>query len=385
MTSKGGASLVLLSMVLAACQNAESPTEPIRQPQFEVLDGAHNSGNEHFFLLPPMVPLPSYGGTFDGTVSPVVQICEWTGTACVAPLLAEFSMTTGPGSETVRVNTTEEYYIVNWHTDQFGLDVTKTYRVIVRVDAQELGHADVDVVSGGNELRHVQTGQYIPLLDGRTLPVKFRIEQGALAYGVFRLPGRIVKGIAYDAGILWALTAEPMGILKLDATTGEVLLELGLDGNIRGITVGAGSLWMTEATYDRVLRVDPSNLSTISRFPTSTWESPSTEPNGIAFDGTSLWFTDPYWQRVFKVSTAGARLNEFYIPNAYRQGLEWDGAGLWTNTGALELSHYLTDGTIDQVRTLTGLPAGTHVFDLAIGNGKVYLSFNDGIYVQAWP
>jgi alpha-tubulin suppressor-like RCC1 family protein len=127
-----------------------------------------------------MVPAPSPSGAFDGALSPVVTICEWVGAGCTVPLLAEFTMTTGPGSEIVRAVPLDEHYIVNWHTDLFNLDVTKTYRVRVLVAGTELGHADVDLVSGGAELKNVNTGAYIPLVGGRTLPIKFRIEEGAV-------------------------------------------------------------------------------------------------------------------------------------------------------------------------------------------------------------
>lgn len=36
------------------------------------------------------------------------------------------------------------------------------------------------VVSNGKELKNVDTGEYIPLKDGRTLPIKFRIEERVL-------------------------------------------------------------------------------------------------------------------------------------------------------------------------------------------------------------
>jgi len=48
------------------------------------------------------------------------------------------------------------------------------------VGGVELGFADIDPVSTGKELKNVQTGEYIGLVDGRTLPIKFRIENGAL-------------------------------------------------------------------------------------------------------------------------------------------------------------------------------------------------------------
>ena len=69
---------------------------------------------------------------------------------------------------------------MNWHTNEFGLDPAKTYRISVIAGGHLLGFADVDVVNSGAELKRVDTGLYIPLKDGRTLPIKFRIEEGAV-------------------------------------------------------------------------------------------------------------------------------------------------------------------------------------------------------------
>lgn len=182
--------LLVMVAALSATACSEAPTQlPDGVPSLSIEDALHNDGNEHFFWLPPMVSSPTYTGSFDGALSPVVEICEWTGSACVTPPLAEFTTTTGPGSETIRVVPEEEQYIVNWHTDEFGLDPAKTYRIMARVDGQELGHADVDVVSNGSQLKNVDTDEYIPLKDGRTLPIKFRIEDGALITGLWASVG----------------------------------------------------------------------------------------------------------------------------------------------------------------------------------------------------
>lgn len=42
-------------------------------------------------------------------------------------------MTTGPGSETIRLVRDDEHYIVNWHTDDFGLDPSLAYRIQIGV------------------------------------------------------------------------------------------------------------------------------------------------------------------------------------------------------------------------------------------------------------
>jgi hypothetical protein len=152
-----------------------APSAPLAQ----IVDAVHESGNQHFYWLPPLVRQPTVSGVFDPSLSPVVEICEWTSVDCVLPLVVRFT-TSGQGSERVRVDTEDEHYIVNWHTKRFALNPAKIYRIRVLVDDLELGHAEVDVVGSGRELRDVDQDQYVPLLNGRTLPIKFRIEAGAI-------------------------------------------------------------------------------------------------------------------------------------------------------------------------------------------------------------
>jgi N-acetylneuraminic acid mutarotase len=171
-----------LAAAVSACAD-RLPTGP-GSPGFLISDGAH-SGNAHFFFLPPLVPAPRTTGTAEGGLSPMVTVCEWSGTACVKTI-AQFSMSTGTGSEIIRYDATGAQYIVNWHTDRCvegacTLDPTKTYRLRTMVGAVELGFADVDVVSNGSQLKNVLTNEYIGLVNGRTLPVKFRIERGAVS------------------------------------------------------------------------------------------------------------------------------------------------------------------------------------------------------------
>ncbi len=148
----------------------------------QITDAAHNGGPAHFYFLPPIVAAPSGTATFDASVAPftAVEICEWTGSTCVLPLLARFTTTSGPGSETIRVDIDSGDYVVNWHTGDFSLSTEQTYRIRVLVAGAELGHADVDVVASGKDLRNVETGEYVGLVDDRTLPIKFRIEPGAV-------------------------------------------------------------------------------------------------------------------------------------------------------------------------------------------------------------
>ncbi|MHC4610700.1 MAG: RCC1 domain-containing protein [Planctomycetota bacterium] len=165
----------------------DRPHDPLQDPSFAISDGA-SGGNEHFFFLPPMVKAPGdlANGIFDPTLQPVVQICVWnvTDDEC-GPDLAIYNTETGPGAETVRVDEVNEMYIVLWHTEEiltgFPLASDEVYRIRVVAEGKELGHAEVVVVSSGKELKNYRTDDVIPLIDGHRMPIKFRIEEGALA------------------------------------------------------------------------------------------------------------------------------------------------------------------------------------------------------------
>src|SRR5438309_6511427 len=174
--------LYAAALVAAACQDRQSPTAA---PSFLIQDATHNSGNPHFYWLPPMTQQPSFTGTFDAKLSPVVEISELgLVTGCASHVVATFTTTTGPGSETVRVDLAGQLYIVNWHTKAFNLNAACTYRIRFLVAGLELGIADVDVVDNGAQLKRVDTNEFVALLDDGTLSIKARVEFGAVTFAL---------------------------------------------------------------------------------------------------------------------------------------------------------------------------------------------------------
>ena len=171
------AAAVALFLGIGACTgDAGSPLAPEgAEPLATISDAAHAGAVPGFYFLPPMVPSPSYSGTFDSGLQPRVEICELAAGTCVSTI-AQYTTTSGTGGETVQVGTSS--YQVNWKTGQFNLDPARHYRISVYVGSFLLGFADVDVVATGKELKNVDTQEYIPLQDDRTLPIKFRIETG---------------------------------------------------------------------------------------------------------------------------------------------------------------------------------------------------------------
>jgi len=214
-------SIALLgSIVVAACVSDRLPTRPdLGRPSFAIEDAAHNiNANPFFYWLPPMVPAPTTSGVFDPTQSPVVQICLLSAGACVAgEPLATFTMSSGPGS-VIRVSTSDEHYIVNWHTDQFSLTPGATYRITVLIAGVPVGFADVLVGKNASELKNVNTDEFVPLVDDRTLPIKFRLEQGVTGvfHGVVTNTGGTFVTPDQLAGVEIPPNALPPGVTSIE-------------------------------------------------------------------------------------------------------------------------------------------------------------------------
>lgn len=235
---------VLAALVIAvACTDRIPVTPDLGGPNASISDAVHEAGNTGFYFLPPLVGDPSPTGAFDASLLQYlsVTICSWSGSACLEPPVAEFTAEAGTGSETIRLVLEDEHYIVNWHTD--GLASSTTYRIRILAAGTELGHADVDVVDNGAGLRNVDTELYIGLLDGRTLPIKFRIEEGAVfvvgAAGgtILAAAGQVILRIPEDAlASPVGITVKPGGTASSEeGTIPGTLWEFGPDGTEFGV------------------------------------------------------------------------------------------------------------------------------------------------------
>ncbi|PYO14831.1 MAG: hypothetical protein DMD31_06765 [Gemmatimonadetes bacterium] len=151
-----------------------------------IVDGAH-SGNPDFFFLPPLVPDPTNDpnfdpGKFNPNLSPTVEVCVLTGNPGLGSVDCATDGSGNPvlvfGPATMPLD--GEQYHLNWDTKSpVLLDATTFYRITVRGAPRgtALGVLDVDPVLGG--MKNAKTGEVFLFQDGRTLPIKVRIEDGA--------------------------------------------------------------------------------------------------------------------------------------------------------------------------------------------------------------
>lgn len=197
---------VLLCFVLAlasGCQGDEATrpsSAPPPSPSRTIIDGNHSEGNRDFFFLPPMVADPSgspnwdaggFDGSFVGADAPMVHVCRLDMTNAdgniadgVCPK-AEVDPLAHVLDAPAAVSLTDQQYQVNWQVP--NIDVNTYYRITVVLRTNQLGMADVVVAPNASQLKNLATNELVALADNRTLPIKFRIEQGALAQAVMQI------------------------------------------------------------------------------------------------------------------------------------------------------------------------------------------------------
>jgi hypothetical protein len=188
-------------------------------------DAAHNNGNDRFYLLPPMVRNPSPDGVFNPRLRPRVTVCELTPateTGCVSPV-ADFTMATG-----ISVPSGAQHYQVDWNTSESDVRTSVVYRILFYLSTDPaallLGFADVQFASNMQGVRNLQTDEVIGLQEGRTLPVRFRIEEGASCAGTTDC-GEAVVGPA--GGLVTTVEGYAGVLIPEGALDGEILITVG--------------------------------------------------------------------------------------------------------------------------------------------------------------
>ncbi len=168
-----------VSLLVAACQDRPSPTEPGGISAL-VSDGAHGGGNPDFFFLPPLVGDPTSNpnftaGQFNGRLRPVMAVFKGSDQCSLSNVNRKVF-----GPVIVPVSSTEEMYQVDWNTSV--LKAGTQYRLCIFGSAAGKSLGFVDLAPVSNVMKNIQIGDVVKFQVGRVLPVKFRIEFGALSY-----------------------------------------------------------------------------------------------------------------------------------------------------------------------------------------------------------
>jgi Tol biopolymer transport system component len=100
------------------------------------------------------------------------------------------------------------FYYMNWETGAFDLLGGATYRVSVWLYEYRLGFADVQFGASGQAIKTLRDQAIFPLNNGRTLPIKFHIQDGAVSEFVVDQSGGQV--VAEDGDVVLDLPSESL-------------------------------------------------------------------------------------------------------------------------------------------------------------------------------
>lgn len=280
--------LPALLLAIAACHDAPTGagTEaPHNEPTLAISDAVHQAGVPQFYWLPPTVPNPGplVQGVFDPNllggpgVYPQLEVrfCAPGVTAlCPATGAGSFATFNGYSSTPITIHQAGNYQLL-WNKNP--LVSGNTYRAWVLVtpaaDASPLvlGLADVKVVSNSQALKLIDANEFVGLVAGNPLYLKFTVRTGipgalTVALGSSTLaPGGSTTATATvtdlhgvpltDAVVTWAVTpsgSPPGSVAPGSSTTdgtGTATTTLTAGGSAASgavtATVGAGPAQLT--------------------------------------------------------------------------------------------------------------------------------------------
>ena len=388
---KRGAVALVVGTFVAGCVDEGTTTAPaIRH---EIIDAAHGvGGNQHFYFLAPLVATPSYSGVFDSAAAPTVVVCISVAGSC-GDVIAQFDGSSGTGGANVVRDNSAQHFIVNWDTKQcvWGactLDPSKTYRIRVSAGGVELGHAEVIVAANGSQMKNVRTDDFITLVNGRTLPIKFRIEVGWMPPLPPPNEDLVFSSDRDGNREIYAINADGTGLRNVTHTaTWESELVASPDGTRIAFLcdlAGAAAL-CTINTNGTAERVVASDIHTDYRY---SWSPDSRRLVFTAFDGTHFniaFVNSDGTNRVTLTSVEG--LDPVWSPDGQHIAYWWsqgayvmkvDGTGVVNAAYGGQHPSWSPDGT--KIAYL----GGSEIYVMS-ANGSNQTQVSSGLYpIQVW-
>ena len=146
--------------------------------------------------------------------------------------------------------------------------------------------------------------------------VAMQLDMSGNLISEFNLPAHYMSGIAYDDGDFWvAAYYEPEAVIYKVDTLGTIITQFDApDDQPWDLCIEHGDLWMADYYGDALYKINASNGTLLETHP-----SEHSDPAGIVFDGTYLWYCDNgsgYDQDLlYKVDLGGAGTPAINIPN----------------------------------------------------------------------
>ncbi len=148
-----------------------------------------------------------------------------------------------------------------------------------------------------------------------TPAVAMQLDMSGNLVSEFNLPAHYMSGIAYDNGDFWvAAYYDPEAVIYKVDTLGTIITQFDApDDQPWDLCIEHGNLWMADYYGDALYMIDPATGNLIETHP-----SEHSDPAGIVFDGTYLWYCDNgegYDQDwLYKIDLGGGGTPEISIP-----------------------------------------------------------------------
>jgi hypothetical protein len=149
--------------------------------------------------------------------------------------------------------------------------------------------------------------------------------------------GRPVTGVATGGGALWAISADPPSVLRIDPvgrTVTDTLPIVSRGGDTAphpvGIAADDGSVWVLNTNTATVTRVDPVARGVAGTIPIGV----DRVPNAIASDGARAWVANEDGT-LSRIEPGSDRAGSVWVGESLRQ-VAAAGSRLWVATAALD-------------------------------------------------
>jgi DNA-binding beta-propeller fold protein YncE len=115
-------------------------------------------------------------------------------------------------------------------------------------------------------------------------------------------------------------------IFKVDPSNGTILTALDSPSdNPEGLAWDGETLWLSDATAKTIMRLDLDDGTEVK-----TFAAPAGSPQGLAWDGTYLWCADRLSDELHMIDpTSGEAIIILKSPGPYPRGIAYDGTCLW--------------------------------------------------------
>jgi HYDIN/CFA65/VesB-like, Ig-like domain/PQQ-like domain/Dockerin type I domain len=208
-------------------------------------------------------------------------------------------------------------------------------------------------------------GTYLWTMDHPTDPSTARqFNFSGVEQSTFSLPTRYMSGIAYDNGDFWvtAYYPDPSTIYKVDNTGSEIKSFTAPDNQPWDLCMQNEFLWMADYWGDALYKIDTATGAMLE-----SHDSEGTDPAGIVWDGTFLWYVDngtgtgTSYDYLYKIDLSGAGTPQINVPTdehdfgiiTINESSTWDCSVLNTGTADLEITGLTFSGSTELSTTTT--------------------------------